>query len=218
MTSDVRTCRPWLTAIWFVATTLLLGTQVANAQSRNQTRIQPYASNPSYWQYDGEPVLLLGGSDDDNLHNWTGSQLTNQLDLLVSKGGNYIRNVVTSNDNSTGVYPFKQTNPGIYDLDQWDEAWWSKITNLLDETQQRDIIVSLEIWDAFAFTDRLSSNPWSCSPWNPKNNINYTESGTGIPEAWEEHPSQTSSPFIEIGFKPFETRSKTTRRSEGEGQ
>ena len=29
--------------------------------------LRPYEENPSYWQYRGEPVLLLGGSDDDNL-------------------------------------------------------------------------------------------------------------------------------------------------------
>ncbi|NOY97431.1 MAG: hypothetical protein GXO81_13890, partial [Chlorobi bacterium] len=29
--------------------------------------IQPYADNPKYWQYKGEPVLLLGASNNDNL-------------------------------------------------------------------------------------------------------------------------------------------------------
>lgn len=30
-------------------------------------RIQPWPENPRYWQYKGQPVLLLGGSKDDNL-------------------------------------------------------------------------------------------------------------------------------------------------------
>lgn len=29
-------------------------------------RIQPYGGNPWYWQYGGKPVLLIGGTDDDN--------------------------------------------------------------------------------------------------------------------------------------------------------
>ncbi|RPJ83032.1 MAG: hypothetical protein EHM18_14965 [Acidobacteria bacterium] len=29
--------------------------------------IRPYEANPRYWQYEGRPVLLLGGSKDDNL-------------------------------------------------------------------------------------------------------------------------------------------------------
>jgi len=30
-------------------------------------RIGVYKENPRYWQYKGKPVLLLGGTDDDNL-------------------------------------------------------------------------------------------------------------------------------------------------------
>ncbi len=34
---------------------------------QNADRIQPYPQNPFYWQYKGKPVLLLGGSVEDNL-------------------------------------------------------------------------------------------------------------------------------------------------------
>jgi hypothetical protein len=30
-------------------------------------RIQPWSANPRYWQYQGQPAVLLGGSKDDNL-------------------------------------------------------------------------------------------------------------------------------------------------------
>ena len=30
-------------------------------------RIQPSATYPTYWQFEGQPVLLLGGSVEDNL-------------------------------------------------------------------------------------------------------------------------------------------------------
>jgi len=36
----------------------------------NADRIQPHVKNPYFWQYAGRPVLLLGGSDDDNLFQW----------------------------------------------------------------------------------------------------------------------------------------------------
>ena len=32
-----------------------------------KSRIQVYKENPRYWQYKGEPILLIGGSVDDNL-------------------------------------------------------------------------------------------------------------------------------------------------------
>ena len=33
-------------------------------------RIKVYTSNPAYWEYKEEPVLLIGGSDDDNIFQW----------------------------------------------------------------------------------------------------------------------------------------------------
>jgi len=32
---------------------------------KDADRIKPYVENPRYWQYKGEPVLLLGGSTVD---------------------------------------------------------------------------------------------------------------------------------------------------------
>ena len=64
----------------------------------DQDRIQPYAKNRLYWQYREKPVLLLGGSDDDNLFQWTGKKLTVQLDLIKSVGGNCVRNTMSDRD------------------------------------------------------------------------------------------------------------------------
>ena len=43
---------------------LLRAASVGYAQ--NTDRIKPYTENPKYWQYKGEPVLLLGGSKTDH--------------------------------------------------------------------------------------------------------------------------------------------------------
>ena len=59
-------------------------------KTSNKDRIKPYADNPHYWQYKGKPVLLLGGSKDDNLFQIP--DLKEHLDMLASVGGNYIRN------------------------------------------------------------------------------------------------------------------------------
>jgi hypothetical protein len=34
--------------------------------------IRPFTENSRYWQYKGSPVLLLGGSGDDNLFQYSG--------------------------------------------------------------------------------------------------------------------------------------------------
>ena len=62
----------------------------------NADRIQPYAKNPFYWQYKGAPVLLLGGSVEDNLFQI--ADIEDQLDLLHSLGGNYVRCTMSSRD------------------------------------------------------------------------------------------------------------------------
>ncbi|TVS20647.1 MAG: hypothetical protein EA424_02935 [Planctomycetaceae bacterium] len=68
---------------------------------RDVRRIQPWSQDGRYWQYKGRPVLLLGGSDQGNLFNHPniGSNgLEAHLDLLVSVGGNYLRNTMSSRD------------------------------------------------------------------------------------------------------------------------
>jgi hypothetical protein len=59
--------------------------------------IKVYEENPYYWQYKGEPVLLTGGSKEDNLFNHP-ENLKKHLDLLKEIGGNYVRNTMSSHD------------------------------------------------------------------------------------------------------------------------
>lgn len=49
--------------------------------------LQPWTENPWYWSDNGRPVLLLGGSDDDNLFQWPEADLVAQLDRLAAAGG-----------------------------------------------------------------------------------------------------------------------------------
>ena len=56
-------------------------------------RIQIYKENPRYWQYKGEPILLIGGSVEDNLFQIP--NLKEHLELLKSVGGNYVRSTMS---------------------------------------------------------------------------------------------------------------------------
>ena len=160
------------------------------AEAADPNRIQPYENNIFYWQYYGQPILPLGGSDDDNLFQWTGSALTDHLDLLVSVGGNYLRN--TMSDRDTGnIYAFEKVGE-LYDLNQWNDEYWNRLDNFLSETHQRGVIVQIELWDGW---DLYASN-WDEHPWNPKNNINYTSAATGLPETWLPKPWQQDNPFV----------------------
>lgn len=152
-----------------------------SAQADNTNRIQPYSKNPFYWQYKGRPVLLLGGTGQDNLfNNITGLQpgnttLEEHLDLLVSVGGNYVRNTMHAR-NQGNVFPFKQLPNGKYDLEQWNQEYWRRFENFLKLTAERDIIVQIELWDQWDYCRGL----WDRDPWNPDLNINYTTEYTQL--------------------------------------
>ena len=77
-------------------------------------RLGPYAENPRYWEYGGRPVLLLGGSKDDNLFQIP--DLKAHLDEMVEVGANYVRNTMSDrSDKGFEVYPYKQIDGGKYD-------------------------------------------------------------------------------------------------------
>ncbi len=83
---------------YFLFSLLLFGFSACISQQGSNpdfsSDIRPYSENPKYWQYKGEPVLLLGGSNNDNL--FQSPDLEEQLDLLQSVGGNFIRNTMSS--------------------------------------------------------------------------------------------------------------------------
>jgi len=154
-------------------------------------RVDIYRKNPAYWQYGGEPVLLIGGSKDDNLFQIP--DLKEHLDLLKRVGGNYIRNTMSSrSDKGFEVQAFAKLPNGKYDLDKWNEEYWRRFSNMLEWTSQGDIIVQIEIWATF---DYYREN-WAANPFNPKNNVNYTAEQTGLPVRVDSHPVRTENNFF----------------------
>ncbi len=155
--------------------------------------IRPWTENPWYWQYKGEPVMLLGASSDDNLFQWPAERLVPHLDSMKSAGANYVRNVMSDRvDRGFELYPFKSTEGGMYDLNQWNEDYWQRFEFFLEETASRDIIVQIEVWDRFDYT----RENWPSHPYNPKNNINYSAEETGLDAEYPDHPGQNKQPFF----------------------
>ena len=94
--------------------------------------LRPWKENPWYWSYHGEPILLLGGSDDDNLFQWPQKALADQLNRLARAGGNVIRNTMSDRkDQGFEIYPFKQLDGGLYDLNVWNEEYWQRFERML---------------------------------------------------------------------------------------
>lgn len=156
-------------------------------------RIRPWSENPRYWQYQGRPVLLLGGSREDNLFQIP--DLREQLDLLASVGGNFIRNTMSDRDPGDAM-PFEQNADGKYDLTQPGRDYWQRFDNLLRWTAELGIIVQIEVWDRFDYADAGEVPLWQRSPWNPANTLTYTFEQTGFAERYPQPAWRDQQPFF----------------------
>ncbi|MCP4190020.1 MAG: hypothetical protein GY768_05265 [Planctomycetaceae bacterium] len=162
-----------------------------------ETSLRPWKENAWYWSSQGKPVLLLGGSDDDNLFQWREKQLVAQLDRLAEAGGNVIRNTMSDRkDKGSEVYPFKRLEGGKYDLNVWNDEYWTRFERMLTETAKRNIFVQIEIWDRFDYTDSGGADRWQIHPYNPGNNVNYTYDESGFAKRYPKHPGANTQPFF----------------------
>ncbi len=164
-------------------------TQRPRQASTSSDHIQPYTKNPRYWQYKGKPVMLLGGSKTD--HIFLLDDLKEHLDEIAAVGGNYVRNTMSQRE-AKELKPHKLLPNGKFDLNRWNQEYWRRFANMLKWTAERDIIVQIEVWDRFDY----SRENWETSPWNPKNNVNYTYEETGFAREYPLHPSRDRQPFF----------------------
>lgn len=189
-TAPNRTTHPCFTLAIFILSCLQAGLTFAGTES-----IHPWSENPRYWEYKGEPILLTGGSKDDNLFQIP--DLKDHLDEMKAVGANYVRNTMSDrHDFGFEVYPFAEIKPGKYDLEKWNEEYWQRFENFLNWTEERDIIVQIEVWDRFDYSDSSGSTRWKDHPYNPANNINYTEEQTGLKPTYPKHPGANEQPFF----------------------
>lgn len=156
---------------------------------KNEDRIQPYYLSPTYWQYKGRPVLLVGGSKTD--HIFLLDDLKAHLDEIHTVGGNYVRNTMSQREAKT-LKPYHLQEDGKFDLESWNEDYWQRFEHFMAWTAELEIFVQIEIWDRFDY----SRDNWHHSPWNPRLNVNYTFEQTGLGPVYPLHPSADAHPFF----------------------
>lgn len=162
-----------------------------------------------YWTYDGEKVLLIGGwnhghnpfLDHDTMDAngrsgaSTEAQITAALDELTQAGGNLLRCVL---DPGVGAgvqgFDFCARSGDLYDLRRMAGPYWTRLDFFLREAQQRRIIVQIEIWDRFDWYNG-GHQGWPTSPFNPKNNVNYTTTTSGLATSYPGKGDRTNNPF-----------------------
>lgn len=161
----------------------------AKRNKQNADCIKPYKDNPRYWQYKGGPVLLLGGSKTD--HIFLLEDLEEHLDEIVSVGGNYVRNTMSQRE-ALDLKAHKRLTNGKFDLRQWNPTYWNRFSNCLKWCREKNIIIQIEVWDRFDF----SQEHWQISSWRPANNVNYTSEKSGLANNYPAPAWRDRQPFF----------------------
>ena len=151
--------------------------------------LQPSKTHQQYWSINGENIMLLGGSVEDNLFQY--KNIEAHLELLKSVGGNYVRNTMSSRDEGD-VWAFAKNEEGLYNLNNWNDEYWSRFDNFLKACSKREIIVQIELWATFDFY----RDNWDVNPFNPKNNVNYNVERVHLPIEVNSHPIMTENNFF----------------------
>lgn len=165
--------------------------------------------HPGYWSLDGETTLLLGGWNhghnpfldhstlDGGGYEDTSSpaEIVAALGELAASRGNILRCVL-----DPGVaagrqgFDFCRKVNGTYDLNHMEGPFWDRLDFFLRETEKRNIVVGLEIWDRFDWYDG-GHEGWPGSPFNPRNNRNFTTASSGLRESYSGNGDQSGNPF-----------------------
>jgi hypothetical protein len=177
-------------AVLITGCTLNKSNQIIEFDS--QSGIHIYDKNPMYWQYDGVPEFLFGGSSNDNLHQ--NNNFIAELNLLDSLGGNFVRGNMSWRDEGN-VKPYNDSN-GIFNLNVFNPDYWYRFESFIKETKKRGIIVQLEIWPTVDF-HKFNDRGWNENPFNPMFNSNYTAETSGLPEVHHVYHWEKLNPFFE---------------------
>lgn len=89
------------------------------------------------------------------------------------------------------IPPFKKVGDK-YDLNQWNDEFWTRFHNFITWTHEMDIIVQIEVWATFTYY----RDNWDVNPFNPINNTNYTTEETGLPTVVKDHPVAAKNNFF----------------------
>jgi len=174
----------------FLSLALIMILLAGDAQMLEKDRIQVYEKNPHYWQYKGKPILLISGSDEDNLFNHPALMAQN-FNILEEVGGNYIRSTLSSRGEGN-ARPFLQKD-GKFDLDQFNPEFFRRLEKSCQEGEKRDIIVQIELWATYDFC----RDYWLSDPWNPANNINYSTENTHLRTDSNYSRERENQPFFQ---------------------
>ncbi|NJO69243.1 MAG: hypothetical protein HC830_08150 [Bacteroidetes bacterium] len=151
--------------------------------------ISLHPDNPNYFLYKGKPTVIITSAEHYGAVMNADFDYAKYLATLKNDGMNYTRiflgpyseigaDLFGIKKNTMNPAPGKWLTPwvkdtatGRYKLDEWNEAFFSRLKSFIAEAQKNDVIVEVTF-----FTSYYGNHQWSNSPFNPNNNTLITDS------------------------------------------
>ena len=153
--------------------------------------LQLHPKNPHYFQFKGEPLIIIGSAEHYGAVMNLDFDYTTYLQTLGSEGLNHTRIFTGAYLEKQGdfgikkntmapaegraILPWKRsTEPGYalggnkFDLTQWDEAYFARLRDFMKLAGNNEVIVEVCLFSSHY------GGGWNYSALNPKNNVNDT--------------------------------------------
>ncbi len=156
----------------------------------SMTPIHLHADNPHYLAYKGQPLLLITSAEHYGAVINREFDYLRYLDTMAQQGMNYTRLFAGSYLEKVGAFGIRRNTlapeagqflapwarsaqPGYanggnrFDLDQWDEAYFTRLKDFIERAGRRGIVVELTL-----FSSIYADDNWQVCPFHPDNNVN----------------------------------------------
>ncbi|MBL7969116.1 MAG: hypothetical protein JNK09_19095 [Prolixibacteraceae bacterium] len=168
----------------------LISWQCQNRLPQKNNILHLHPENPNYFLYKGKPTILVTSGEHYGAVMNADFDYMKYLQALKGAGLNYTR-IFTGPYSEMGDKTFgivnNTMNPkpeswltawakdasGKYNLEQWNPAYFERLKSFVTKADELGIVVEITL-----FTSYYSNYQWSTSPFNPKNNLQNTDSIT----------------------------------------
>jgi len=148
-----------------------------------------HPENPHYFVYQGKATALITSAEHYGAVLNLDFDYKTYLKTLADEGMNYTRiftgiyyevqgdfnieknTLAPKPDRYIGPWQKVNGNSLKFDLSEWNDAYFARLKDFLDEARKRNIIVEITL-----FSSIYQDKTWGISPQNPVNNVNLTDS------------------------------------------
>jgi len=165
--------------------------ELSDVESPYQGPIRLLPENPHYFEYKGEPLVLVTSAEHYGILLNGDFDFRKYLGTLADEGMNYtrifagtyaeipgesfgIQNNTLAPQSDRFITPWSwilnEDYKRIYNLDDWNPVYFERLHQIMEVAAEKNIIIEFTL-----FTSIYRDAHWDISPENPENNINISE-------------------------------------------